>query len=82
MSKHFGTFIAVAEKKSHVDKPKVVQIRDISNFDLELCLQELEQHLRDAEPKNNDSVSEQFDKFCVAFNFAVNKFAPQQKASR
>ena len=49
LSDHFGTFIAVAEKKCHVDKPKVVQIRDMSNFDLELFLQELKQHLRDAE---------------------------------
>ena len=49
ISDHFGTFIAVAEKKCQVDKPKVVQIRDVSNFDLELFLQELEQHLKDAE---------------------------------
>ena len=63
LSDHFGTFIAVAEKKCHIDKPKVVQICDMSNFDLELFLQELEQHLRHAELENNDSVNEQFDKF-------------------
>ena len=64
MSDHFGTFIAVTEKKSYIDKPKVVQIRDMSNFDLELFLQELKQHLRDAKLENNDSVNTQVDKFC------------------
>ena len=54
----------------------------MSNFNLELFLQELEQHLIDAELENNDSVNEQFDKFCVTFNSVVNKFAPLQKASR
>ena len=29
-----------------MDKPKVVQIRDMSNFDLELFLQVLEQHTK------------------------------------
>ena len=81
LSDHFGTFIAVAEKKSHVDKPKVVQIRDMRNFDLELFLQELERHLRDAELEKNDSVNEQFVKFCVTFNCVVNKIAPLRKAS-
>ena len=38
LSDHFGTFIAVAEKKCHIDKPKVVQIRDMNNFHLELFL--------------------------------------------
>ena len=65
---HFGTFIADAKKKYHIDKPKVVQIRDLSNFDLELFLQ----------VENNDTVNEQFDKFCVTFNSVVNKFAPMQ----
>ena len=82
LSDHFGTFIAVAEKKGHVDKPKVVQIRDMSSFDLELFLQELEQRLRDAELEKNDSVNEQFDKFCVTFNSVVKKIAPLRKASR
>ena len=52
------------KKKRHIDKPKVVQIRDMSNFDLELFLQELKQHLRDAKLENNDSVNTQVDKFC------------------
>ena len=82
VNNHFDTFIAVAKKKCHIDIPKVVQIRDMSNFDLELFLQELKQHLRDAELKNNNSVNELFDKFCVIFNSAVNKFVPLQKASR
>ena len=82
MNDHFETFIAVAEKKCHIDKPKVIQIRDMSNFDLELFLQELDQHLRDAELENNDSVNEQFGKFCVTLNSAVNKLAPLRKASR
>ena len=55
LSDHFGTFIAVAEKKCHINKPKVVQIRDMSKFDVELFLHELEQHLRDAELGNNNS---------------------------
>ena len=63
-------------------KPKVVQIRDMSNFDLELFLQELKQHLRDAEQQKNNSVNEQFDKFCATFNSVVNKIAPLRKASR
>ena len=54
----------------------------MSNFDLELFLQELEKLLRDAELENNDSVNEQFDKFCVTFNSVVNKIAPVRKASR
>ena len=54
----------------------------MSNFHLELFLQELEQQLRDAELENNDSVNQQFDKFCVTFNSVVNKFAPLRKASR
>ena len=41
--------LLLLKKKCHVDKPKVVQIRDMSDFDFELFLQELEQHLRDAE---------------------------------
>ena len=81
LSDHYGTFMAVAEKKSHLDKPKVVQIRDMSNFDLELFLQVLEQHLRDAELENNDAVNEKIDKFCVTFNSVVNKFATLRKAS-
>ena len=56
------------KKKCHIDKPKVVQIRDLSNFDLELFLQ----------VENNDTVNEQFDKFCVTFNSVVNKFAHMQ----
>ena len=54
----------------------------MNNFDLELFLQELEQHLRDAELENNNSVDEQFDKFCATFNSVVNKFAPLRKDSR
>ena len=54
----------------------------MSNFDLELFLQELKQHLRDAELQKNDSVNEQFDKFCATFNSVVNKIAPLRKASR
>ena len=82
LSDHFGTFVAVAEKTCHIDKPKVVQILDMSNFDLELFLQELEQHVRDAELENDDSVNEQFDKFCVTFNSVINNFTPLRKASR
>ena len=74
--------LLLLKKKCHIDKPTVVKIRDMSNFDLELFLHELDQHLRDAELENNDSVNEQFDKFCVTFNSVVNKFAPLLKASR
>ena len=47
LSDHFiGTFISAAEKKSHIDKPKVAQIRDMNNFDLELYFQELRETLK------------------------------------
>ena len=74
--------LLLLKKKCHIDKSKVVRIRDMSNFDLELFLQELEKLLRDAKLENNDSVNEQFDKFCVTFNSVVNKIAPVRKASR
>ena len=54
----------------------------MSNFDLELFLQELEHYLRDAKLENNDSVNKQIDKFCVTFNSVVTKFALLRKASR
>ena len=53
----------------------------MTTFHLELLFQELEQHPRNVELQNDNSVNEQFNKFYVTFNSFVNKFAPLRKAS-
>ena len=82
LSDHYGTFIATLVKKNMKEVPKYLHLRDMSRFELEGFLQNLQNNLIEANINTNESVHVQFEKFLDIFCRCVNSNAPLRKASR
>ena len=84
LSDHLGTFIAIPAKK--LDKPNVgdgrLLIRDMSKFNADNFLEDLNAALEVVNFNERSSVNETFEKFLAVFTETANEHAPMKRASR
>ena len=84
LSDHFGTFIAIPGKK--LDRPNVgdghLLIRDMSKFNADNFLEELNAALEVVNFNERNSLNETFEKFLAVFTETANEHAPMKRASR
>ena len=84
LSDHLGTFIAIPAKK--LDRPNVgdghLIIRDMSKFNADNFLEDLNAALEMVNFNERSSVNETFEKFLAVFTKTANEHAPMKRASR
>ena len=84
LSDHLGTFIAIPAKK--LDRPNVgdehLIIRDMSKFNADNFLEDLNAALEMVNFNERSSVNETFEKFLAVFTKTASEHAPMKRASR
>ena len=82
LGNHYGTFILTSKYKTHSEKSNHLSIRDMSTFNVEIFLGDLNVNINEAELNNSMPVDDYREKFYNTFKKVVNNYAPLRKATR
>ena len=76
VSDHYGTFILTSKYKTHSKKSNYLSIQDMSTFNVEIFLGDLNVNLYEAELNISMLVDDYYKKFYNTFKKVVDKYAP------
>ena len=83
LSDHFGVFTIIPKRlRQKFNKCEAYEVKDMTNFNQEDFLYELDCELSHLVINNNLTVNETFDQFVATFAETVNQFFSMRKISR